>query len=397
MSFTVAAGASPQLLTFVSYTAPSATYDPNTAAKQKIFYSESGVFGPGSYTLSVTIPHSYFQVDFVAGSAIEQLGPRGSNIFYSSQNRLISADNGGSHAVLTSGARLCGSVYRDANNNGLIDSGEQPIAGVKVTAAAGSTTQTALTDIHGNYTFDNLPSGSYTITETQPAGYTDGKDTLGNKGGTLANDKFSAISLAAGAAATGYNFGEQLASAAAVAGNQTQSAAWWNGTNGQALIKSLNGSSSAKNLGNWLAANFNNLFGSDAGSSNLAGKTDAQVASYFQSLYGNASRKLEAETLTMALNVYVTNSNLAGTAAASYGFAVSSDGLGASTVSVGTAGAALGVSNNAVLTLNELLARANARARKGTLWDADASGSLSTAESTLRNQLYGLVAGTNNL
>ncbi len=53
--------------------------------------------------------------------------------------------------------------------------------------------------MYGVYTFDNLPAGTYTITETQPAGYTDGKDTLGNKGGTAANDKFSGIKLAAGA------------------------------------------------------------------------------------------------------------------------------------------------------------------------------------------------------
>ena len=43
-----------------------------------------------------------------------------------------------------------------------------------------------MTDIYGVYTFDNLPAGTYTITETQPGGYTDGKDTLGNKGGTAA-------------------------------------------------------------------------------------------------------------------------------------------------------------------------------------------------------------------
>ena len=35
VSFTVVAGAQPQRLTFVSYTAPSATYDPNTAWQQR--------------------------------------------------------------------------------------------------------------------------------------------------------------------------------------------------------------------------------------------------------------------------------------------------------------------------------------------------------------------------
>jgi hypothetical protein len=398
VSFTVTAGASPQLLTFVSYTAPSANFDPNTASKQKIFDTESGAFGPGSYTLSVTIPHSYFQVDFVAGSAIDQLGPAGSNIFYSSQNRLISSDNGGLHSVLTSGARLSGSVYRDANNNGLVESGEQPIAGVKVTATAGSTTQTALTDIHGNYTFDNLPVGSYTITETQPAGYSDGKDTLGNKGGTPANDKFSSISLPAGIVATGYNFGEQLALGSAVAGNQTQTIAWWNGSSGQALIKALNGGQTAKNLGNWLASNFNNLFGASAGSANdMTGKTNAQVAAYYQALYGNAAHRPEAETLALALAAYVTNSTLAGSTATSYGFAVSATGLATATVNVGSAGMAFGTDNNLVISIGELLSRANAHAKKGSIWDADGSGSINAAEGILRGVVCSWFDSINNI
>ena len=261
VSFTVVAGAQPQRFSLVTYTAPSATYNANTAAQQKIFDIDSGVFGPGTYTLSVSNPHAFFQIDFISGSAIDQFGAAASNIFYSNENRLFSADNGGTHAVLSSPAMLSGTVYRDANNNGAIDAGEQPIAGVKVTATAGSTTQTAFTDTYGVYTFDNLPAGSYTIAETQPGTYSDGKDTLGNKGGTAANDKFSAVNLTAGAVATGYNFGEQLALSSAVAGNQTQNMAWWNGTSGQALIKALNGGQTAKNLGNWLASNFTNLFG----------------------------------------------------------------------------------------------------------------------------------------
>lgn len=62
----------------------------------------------------------------------------------------------------------------------------------------------------------------------------------------------------------------------------THTIAFWNGTSGQALIKALNGNSGAKNLGNWLAASFNNLFGTSAGATNdLTGKTNAQVAAYY--------------------------------------------------------------------------------------------------------------------
>ncbi len=155
----------------------------------------------------------------------------------------------------------------------------------------GSTTQSVVSDAYGVYTFDNLPAGTYTITETPPAGYADGKDTLGNKGGTAGNDKFSGIVLTAGASGTGYNFGEQQAVGSPFTGSQTQPIAWWNGSSGQALIKALNGGQTATNLGNWLAATFNNLYGADSGSANdLAGKTNAQVAAYYQALFANTAQ-----------------------------------------------------------------------------------------------------------
>ena len=396
VSFTVVAGAQPRRFTLVSYTAAGSTFDPATASQQRIFDADSGVFAPGSYTLTVSNPHSYYQVDFVGGSAIDRLGPANSNIFYAAQNRLFSADNAGTHAVLASAASLSGSVYLDSNNNGAIDVGERPIAGAKVTVTGGSTTQAVVTDIYGFYTFDNLPAGTYTISETQPGDYADGKDKLGNKGGTIANDKFSGIVLTAGAAGSGYNFGEQQTVGSALAGNQTQSASYWNGNTGQAFIKALNGSQSAKNLGNWLATNFNNLFGSDAGTANnLTGKTNAQVATYYQSLYSNAAKKAEVEALALALAVYVTNSNLAGTAGTSYGFAVSTTGLGAATANIGVNGAAFGINNNTIVTITELLSRANARARKGFLWDANGDGSLNPAETILRSQVYSVFDAIN--
>lgn len=396
VSFTIAAGTQPQRFTLVSYTAPGKDFDPNTASQQQIFDVDTGVFGPGTYTLTVSNPHSYFQVDFVNGFAIDRFGPDGSNITYSAQNRLASADNGGKQSVRTSPASLTGTAYLDANNNGVFDTNERPIAGVTV-SLTGSTTQTVVTDSYGAYTFDNLPAGTFTITETQPGDYADGSDALGNKGGTKSNDKFSLITLAAGAKGIGYNFGELQSVGPAFSGNQTQSTAWWNGSNGQALIKALNGGQNSKNLGNWLATNFKNLFGSDAGGSNdLTGKTNAQVATYYQSLYSSNAKKIDVGVLALALAVYVTKSNLAGNTGTSYGFAVSTDGLGSATVNVGASGAAFGMNNNTVVTIAELLSRTNARARKGLIWDTDNKGSSSAAENILRDQAGRLFNSINN-
>jgi RHS repeat-associated protein len=111
-------------------------------------------------------------------------------------------------------AKLSGLAYLDANNNGLIDAGETKLAGVTITLtgnANNGTTEnrTITTATDGTYEFNNLWSGSYTLTETQPTSYNDGLDSAGSLSGTLGNDVISNITVGAGATGTGYNFGEQ--------------------------------------------------------------------------------------------------------------------------------------------------------------------------------------------
>jgi large repetitive protein len=109
---------------------------------------------------------------------------------------------------------LMGSVYIDSNDNGVRDTGELGIAGVTITLTGtddvgASVGRTATTASDGSYAFVNLRSGVYRITETQPAGYADGKDAVGTAGGVLGNDSFSSIVLGQGVAGTGYTFGER--------------------------------------------------------------------------------------------------------------------------------------------------------------------------------------------
>ena len=115
-------------------------------------------------------------------------------------------------------ASLSGSVYADLNNNGSFDAFERGVPGVTVTLT-GTDDQgtpvslTVTTNAGGLYSFANIrPSNGtgYTITETQPADYADGADTIGTPGGNATvNDVFSAVVLTAGASGTGNNFGEQ--------------------------------------------------------------------------------------------------------------------------------------------------------------------------------------------
>jgi serine-aspartate repeat-containing protein C/D/E len=109
-------------------------------------------------------------------------------------------------------ASVSGYVYVDANNNGVFDAGETPIEGVTLTLTSGDIGATATTNSSGYYSFTDLMPGTYIITEAQPNGYLDGLDAAGSAGGMAANpgDQISAIPLAAGVAATHYDFGELL-------------------------------------------------------------------------------------------------------------------------------------------------------------------------------------------
>jgi hypothetical protein len=97
VTFTVTAGMSDQL-TLVSYTAPGSIYNTSTAYQQKIFDLATGTFAPGTHTLTVVIPNSHYQIDFICGPAINELlppndGPDGGDISYSVEHRLLSSDN----------------------------------------------------------------------------------------------------------------------------------------------------------------------------------------------------------------------------------------------------------------------------------------------------------------
>lgn len=69
-----------------------------------IYQQATGTFGPGPHSLTVKIPTTDYQIDFVCGLAINQLepnqnsnayGPDSAEILYTPEQRLISADNGG--------------------------------------------------------------------------------------------------------------------------------------------------------------------------------------------------------------------------------------------------------------------------------------------------------------
>jgi hypothetical protein len=112
---------------------------------------------------------------------------------------------------------ISGTVYVDSNNNGLVDSGEPRLAGVALslsgTDLAGSpVAANTLSSFNGAYLFDDLLPGSYTVTETQPPGFGDGRETVGTGSLTpvqATDNVFANIGLGSEANAVNFTFGEQ--------------------------------------------------------------------------------------------------------------------------------------------------------------------------------------------
>ncbi len=193
-NFTVPAGYYDQL-TLVTYTAPEGWYNADDANLQVVSSVVTGFFGPGAHTLGpVTIPNSFYQIDFVCGSVITTLGPESTNPnnFYHAQNRFISGDNGGVNPVGSPELQITGTVFADANDDGIQETGDTGLAGVTVTltgtdAYGNSVSYSTTTNSSGVYTFAGMPfsnSSGYTVTPSVPTGYTAGIATAGKVNGS---------------------------------------------------------------------------------------------------------------------------------------------------------------------------------------------------------------------
>lgn len=147
---------------------------------------------------------------------------------------LNAGELGSNYAFGELAGSLAGLVYVDGNDDGVRQAGELGLGGVEIilsgTTADGqdicawraaldpSQTCTVTTKADGSYVFDNLPKGTYALTETQPSAYADGREAAGSAGGSVNNGVFDGtaaantiggIALGAGVDATDYVFGER--------------------------------------------------------------------------------------------------------------------------------------------------------------------------------------------
>ncbi|MGE3344581.1 MAG: SdrD B-like domain-containing protein, partial [Vicinamibacterales bacterium] len=167
---------------------------------------------PGTYTIVETQPAGYLDGKDTQGTP--GTGTTGADTFVTVTlaSGQTGTDNNFGELQASS---LSGFVYVDADDDGIKDAGEAPISGVTVTLTGTDINGTPVssvttTDANGYYEFVGLVPGTYTITETQPVAYLDGKDTQGTPGtGETNNDQFAVVVLESGVNGTNNNFGER--------------------------------------------------------------------------------------------------------------------------------------------------------------------------------------------
>ncbi|MFN9805568.1 MAG: SdrD B-like domain-containing protein, partial [Betaproteobacteria bacterium] len=129
------------------------------------------------------------------------------------------SSTGNNFAEIPNNAELRGRVWFDLNNNGLIDGGENGIAGVTLeltgTDVLGRVVnRSVVTDAGGAFVFTELASGTYKLNEPQqPPATRNGITVAGTRGGTatavtVLPSSISGIVLSDGAKGESYNFGE---------------------------------------------------------------------------------------------------------------------------------------------------------------------------------------------
>ncbi len=163
----------------------------------------------GTYVLTQAPPLGYFPGATTAGSlGGTAISGQILNIFVPDGAPLGTQYNFGEVKPST----LSGHVYLDNNQDGVLDSGDNGLAGITVILGGSDFLGHAVhvvttTDATGHYSFANLMPGTYTIAQIDPPGIIDFKTTMGSLGGFASGDMFW-VNLGQGVDGINYDFGK---------------------------------------------------------------------------------------------------------------------------------------------------------------------------------------------
>ena len=324
-------------------------------------------------------------------------------------------------------ASLSGFVWEDADQDGLIDMNEMAIGDVTIALfdAGGELVAVTTTNDQGSYGFNDLPQGTYRLFQQQPAGFVDG-EIVSQNGGQIGTNEISTIQLDATEVLTNFNFSETASDTTVVQSGQTATIGFWYGKAGEKLIRKLNGTKKSSELGDYLAINFPNMFGSFAGVAN--DKIESAYADLYKTRYIKSDdsdrTKLELEVLSLALSSYVTTESLVQintktsvnddaslvAMVESYGFLVTAGGVSAATYDLSVwiddpyseqdirSAFGLADTDSLVMSVTDILKatdRQSGSALTGSLYDSGGDG-VSAVERILRDIANSVYTDINN-
>jgi|GEM_PF-6582020 len=194
--------------------------DQTTTSDTFGFY-EFGNLRPGTYSLTQDQPDGYATFSELVGSVGGVASPN-----EISQIELGAGTTGQGYSLgEIEAARISGAVYIDQDIDRALDEDDTGIAGNTIRLVGTDyqgvpVERTQVTDVNGNYSFDQLLPGTYSVVQTeQPDGLLDGKENLGTfsgmgtnlaRNGVVGNDVISSIQILPGEWSRGNNFGERL-------------------------------------------------------------------------------------------------------------------------------------------------------------------------------------------
>ncbi len=196
----------PAGVTFVSGTGPND--EALSASGDQVTVDGGALEDGGSFSFTIIV-----EVDSGASGSLENSATVSSDTSDPDDSNDSDSVN---TTIDTATASISGFVYVDANANGTRDSGEEGISGVLITLTGvdllGNTVDRVTnTDADGLYSFEDLPGGTYEVSETQPAGFRNGQEEAGTGATAVVNDDvFTELGLDPDAEAVDFNFGELI-------------------------------------------------------------------------------------------------------------------------------------------------------------------------------------------
>lgn len=265
-------------------------------------------------------------------------------------------------------ATISGTVFVDANQDGLFDGGSESALDqvlIELLDENGGFLAEDTTSMGGAYAFEvDDEFATFRLREIQPEGVDDGQAVVGDANGNGITGETADGSVIStnemllqlgGQNASDYDFADY---GQGVESGDTAGIGFWQNRRGQRLIR-LGGDS----LVAWLNTNFGNIFGSTF-ADGVGGDDAQEVARFYKREFFRkkmrGTSKVDAQFMALAFSTYFTSSDLAGHEhAARFGFNVSERGIGTKVVNVGANGAAFGVENYMDATIISLLLATN--------------------------------------